>query len=89
MGRMFNASALFLRIFSLHGCQTANFLLKQLENLCDQISVGNGVVEPHRNRHHETPVFLSVSAPVHNRRKKQITVGQLNIKRIITQPGDI
>ena len=47
------------------------------------------MVQADAHRHHQPAVFLTVFSPVDDRSKMQISVRQLNIQRIIGQPGNI
>ena len=56
------------------------FLLKQTEYICDQITVCNCVIKTDAHGHDKSVVFNLVSTPIDDRRKKQISVRQLNIQ---------
>ena len=63
--------------------------LQQTEDLRQQETVGDGVIEPDAHRHHQMPVLLAPAAPVDDRREEQIAVRQLEVQRVIGQPGDV
>ena len=64
------------------------FFFQQYEYFGDQIAVSDGVIQADAHGRQQPAVFRPVFSPVYDGSEIQVAVRQLNIQRIVGQPGD-